>query len=370
MLLIAWGARGASLIEQIGWRGADWRVLIGFSVVVGVAMAGLALMYVRRQRTAAREANLADERVFGDTAERLGLSPAEVAVSRRLLQRHPTPIRPQVLFQSITVFEKCVDREIAGLIGRRAAAETLDEADRLISSIRQKIGFMHVPLEHPLVSTRNLALGQVGSIYGRDSGSPLVRKASVSRRDERTFTLQYKADQEEMVRIAPGDEIRFAFARHNDGLYGIALRVAESDGAGHVVVYHTTDVRRNQLRQYVRIETSLPLKLRLVQTRDEERGAVARGQRVEGRMADISGGGLSFLCEQMLKPGDLVSVSFALPNARFSGVSCKVLRIGLQEGKTTTYYKHHAQFVHIEDRKRDAIVRYVFEKQRQISQWR
>jgi c-di-GMP-binding flagellar brake protein YcgR len=333
-------------------------------------MTALTVVYVRQQNKVARDRYRADEGAFGETAERLGLSPTEVAVSRRLVEGYPTPVSPQVIFQSITVFEQCVDREIGGLIGSKTDGATLEEADRLISSIRQKAGFMHVPLEHPLASTRNISLGQVGAIYGRSRRAPLIQKASVADRNERTFTLQYKVDQEEIVRIARGDEIRFAFARHNDGLYGVALRVAGSDGAGEVTVYHTTDMRRNQLRQYVRIEASLPLKFRLLRTLEPDRAEVRQGESVEGRMSDISGGGLSFLCERMLKPGDLVSVSFSLPNARFTGLTCKILRISLQEGKTTTFYKHHAQFVNIENRKRDSIVRYVFEKQRQISQWR
>ncbi|MBD3315580.1 MAG: hypothetical protein GF344_07320 [Chitinivibrionales bacterium] len=360
----------ASLIEQIGWQGADWGVIVVFGVVIGAAVTALVFFHIRHQSKIARDAHSADERVFRETAERLGFSQAEVAAARNLIRRHPSPIRPQLLLQSITVFEKSVNLEMAELIGHNEDPRKLEEGDTVISSIRRKAGFMHVPLEHPLVSTRNISLGQTGAVFGRDTQTPLIQKASVSSRNERTLTLHYEVDQEEIVRLSPGDRIRFAFSRHNDGLYDVPLRIVNSDDAGNIVVYHTTELHRNQLRQYVRIEANLPVRFRLLQTLEPDKSEIPLRESAEGRMSDISGGGLSFLCEKSLKPGDLVSVNFALPNSRFAGVSCKILRISLQEGKTTTYYKHHAQFMGIEDRKRDAIVRYVFEKQRRISQWR
>jgi c-di-GMP-binding flagellar brake protein YcgR len=59
-----------------------------------------------------------------------------------------------------------------------------------------------------------------------------------------------------------------------------------------------------------------------------------------------------------------------LPNSAFAGVTGKVLRVSLLEAKIGTLYKHHIQFTNFEQRNRDKITKYVFEKQRQANQWR
>jgi c-di-GMP-binding flagellar brake protein YcgR len=149
----------------------------------------------------------------------------------------------------------------------------------------------------------------------------------------------------------------------------VPLEVLRADGDGVIEVLHSVDMRRNQLRQFVRIEVNLPLKLRLIRTADPNSSPVPLGTVVEARMADISGGGMSFLCDRSLRPGDLIAATFSLPSCNFATVSCKVLRVSLQEGKTRTHYRHHAQFVNLETARRDAIVRFVFEKMRLLSQW-
>jgi c-di-GMP-binding flagellar brake protein YcgR len=61
---------------------------------------------------------------------------------------------------------------------------------------------------------------------------------------------------------------------------------------------------------------------------------------------------------------------FSLSTGKFSAVPGKVLRVSLQEGKLTTWYRHHIQFTNIESQHRDRIIKYIFEKQRQINQMR
>lgn len=87
-------------------------------------------------------------------------------------------------------------------------------------------------------------------------------------------------------------------------------------------------------------------------------------------MSDISGGGLSFLHEQSLRLGDLVSLSFDLPGQVFAGITGKIVHLTLLEGKGAQVFKHHVQFVNIDQRKRESIIKYVFEKERQLSQLR
>jgi c-di-GMP-binding flagellar brake protein YcgR len=362
-------AAARTLIEQIGWRGADWPFIIILVVVSNAVVAGLVLAHYRKRRKESADSRRADLKSFEDAAGDIGLNDAERKMAYRLIEHYPR-IRPQVFFQSITVFEKCVDAEIRKKVGERASARDIEAASTAIGGIREKAGFMYVPLEHPLVSTRNIPVGQKCSLFGKDHEKAMIQDATVVSRDEHQFAIQYRVDREELYRIMAGDEVKLVFARYSDGVYGIPLRVASSDGTGLISFHHTMDLRRNQLRQFMRMPVNLPLQLRLLSTPDNERSDIKPGQRLEAKTSDISGGGISFLSEQMLRPGDMVSLTFSLPSIRCAGISCRILRISLQEGKTKSYYRHHGEFSNIDQRRRDAIVRYVLEKQRQAAQWR
>ena len=129
-------------------------------------------------------------------------------------------------------------------------------------------------------------------------------------------------------------------------------------------------LKRNQLRQYVRLDYNGLLKLRLISTASDSTSSVRRGEIIECKFSDISGGGCSFVSERQLRPGDIVSLTFALRDNNFAGVAGKILRTSLHDSVSKTLYRHHVQFADLDQRRRDAIVHYVFEKQRQQNQVR
>jgi len=357
-----------NFLDRIGWQRASGTFIIAVLAAVVLVFIILGLYYYGRRFQSRQEKQAVDEAKFEEDCERIGLNATEKSKLRQLI-RHENMMQPHVILQSVSVFERCVDKEVKRLLSHHASAAEQARENDLLSSIRRKAGFMFLPLEHPLVSTRNIALGQTGAVFGANHRIPLIGHTAMVERNEFTFKLQYDADKEDVFRIAPGSMLKYVFTRQNDGMYGVEIRVAQAD-AGYIEAYHTLDMRRNQLRQYVRVEVSLPVKVRLLQTDDPEKSGIRRGEVIEAHMSDVSGGGLSFICDRPCTPGDLVSATFSLPVGSFSGLQCKVLRISLQEGTTRTYYKHHTQFVNLEIRKRDMIVKYVFDKQRQLSQWR
>jgi len=369
LILFVFNASAESILQKIGWRGATGSVImILIAIFLCVALL-LVVYYVTQHLIQKRAQQNHAEYLFKEACDRLGFTPAEVEKIRYLLQ-HENLVEPQVIFQSVSMYERCVDKEIRELLGRHISEERMARENDVLSGIRKKAGFHHLALEHPLVSTRNITIGQKGSLFGKNLRKPLIQNAHVVDSNEFTFLLQYNVDKEDVCYVAPGDEIKFAFSRQNDSVYGVPLQVVSADGSGTIEVSHTLNLRRNQLRQYVRVEINLPLKFRLLTTDNVDKSEVRRGEVVDAKMSDISGGGMSFLCERTLRVGDIITLNFDLPNAKFVGVASRVLRISLQEGKAKTFFKHHVQFRDIEPRRRDIIVKYVFEKQRQISQWR
>ena len=358
-----------TLIEQIGWRGAGIPAIAGFIGFVFGILALLVFAHFRKKRREEEDSRKLAAHLFKKTVEELDLTSAEADMARRI-SSYEKRSQPHVVLQSISMFEKCVDAHVGSLLAQNAGNERLSVEDRLLSGIRRKAGFRHLALEHPLVSTRNIPIGQSGPVFGTDKRNPIIHRATVTDMNEFTFSLQYDTDTEDVFYFDTNVELKFAFARQSDGMYGVPLKLKRADGSGVLESHHTLNLVRNQLRRYVRMEVSLSLRFRLISTSDPEKSVIPRGSTAEGKIADISGGGLSFLCEESLRVGDRISANFAFPGGEFAGVLCKVLRISLQEGKSKTLYRHHVQFLDLDGRKRDSVVRYVFEKQRRMHQLR
>jgi c-di-GMP-binding flagellar brake protein YcgR len=355
--------------NRVGWGKSAMQIALIFGAGMLVAGVILLIIYgVRSFRNRALE-QAQSQNLFLESAVRLGLSIEEREKLFALLS-YQNVLEPHTIFQSLPLFEQCVDAEVVRMLkgGKQFSADSPEAI--LLSEIRRKLGFSHLPVEHPLVSTRNISMGQVGSLFGKEGNRAIFNKVSVVDNNSLYFTLQYDVEKEEHYRIGPGTMVRFVFARQNDGLYGVQVKVAGIKEPGALDLLHTLELRRNQLRQYVRIETNLPLRFRLLSTKDPDKSEVQRGHLITTRMSDISGGGLSFLHEQSLRLGDLIAIAFDLPGQSFAGITGKIVHLTLREGKYAQLFKHHVQFVNIEQRKREGIIKYVFEKERQLSQWR
>lgn len=354
--------------NRFGWGRSAVEIALVFGAGMLVTILVFAGVYIVRSFRDRAEREAKSENLFLDTAARLGLTIEEREKLTELLS-HQNVMEPHTIFQSLPLFEQALDAEINRMIGGGAPLSADGPEGQLIAGLRKKLGFAHLPLEHPLVSTRNISIGQSGSVFAKEGNKPLFNKVSVVDNNTFYFTLQYDVEKEDHFSIGPGTILRFVFARQNDGLYGVQAKVVSIQG-GAIDLLHSLDLRRNQLRQYVRIETNLPLRFRLLSTKDPDKSEIQRGALITSRMSDISGGGASFLYEQSLRLGDLVSISFDLPGSAFAGITGKIVHLSLREGKSGQLFKHHVQFVNIEQRKREGIIKYVFEKERQMSQWR
>jgi c-di-GMP-binding flagellar brake protein YcgR len=309
------------------------------------------------------------ETLFSENAERCKLNDVEKKFIKVLTSGHNVA-EPHVIFQSLPLFEQCLDAYVRLFLESRPDPKRLEERDAMLTDLRNKLGFHHLPLEHPLASTRNISTGQAGSLFSKDGGRALFRRVIVVGNTPFYLTLRYNVEKEEVRHLVEKQIVRFAFARQNDGLYGFQSSIATADGAGTLDLFHTVQLKRNQLRQYVRIETSLPLRFRLIQTPDPDKSDIKRDEVCIAKLCDVSGGGLSFIYERSLRLGDIVSLNFDLPGAACAGVLGKIVHLTLREGNDSPLFKNHVQFVNIETRKREKIIAYIFEKERQLSQWR
>jgi len=336
-------------------------------VILGIVVA---IPIVRRQVQEKSDSQRQSNRAFDAAVERSRLSSHEVDVVHRLV-KHDLEADASLIFRSVVQFEKCIHAEIESVLAANPDRDELTEIEMLLSSIRRKVGFHMLPLELPLASTRNVSTGQTGTIFGASTRKPLVQKVTVVKNNEISFRVQYDVQAEDAVKLSPGVRLRFAFTRQEDGFYGVSVPViAFSSQQGVIELGHTIEIKRNQMRQHVRVPTNLPLRFRLTRTTDPDKSEVAVGVLTDARMSDISGGGMSFTHANQLRPGDMVSLNFGLSGSTFAGVVGTVIRVGLQKKEKVPTFKHHIRFETLSNDKRDKIVKYVFEKLRVLSSWR
>lgn len=351
------------------WQGPGEAVIM--RIIISIVVVGLAfLVYLLIRHTQGKKkAKHFYYTQFLKTAQHFELSAPEIQKLKQVL-RHTEIEEPEMILRYVQLYETCIDKEIKYLLKSNVSLQQQHKENEVLYGIRKKLGFHRLPEEQPLMSSRNIALGQAGSLYGRDHTKPLFQRAVVTDSNEFTFSLEVALDRETPFTIAAKDTVKYVFTRKNDGMYGMLLTVVSVPVKGECIVNHTMDMRRNQLRQHVRVEVALPMQLRLLRSNQPEKSGLKTGELVPAKMLDISGGGMCLLCERRCLPGDAIGVSFDLPNGKFSGIAARVLRVNEQEGKTARYFKHHVQFVQLETRKRELIVKFVFEKQRQLNQWR
>lgn len=368
-LLLLFGPISAkSLIEQIGWEGATTQIIISVTIILTSLLVIMIALYIRNLFKIKKDQEDVSNKLFNEHSRKADLYPSEVKRLKQLLSHEMIP-HPHTIFQSALLFERCIDAEVRLLIITKSDPDLLEEDEKILSGIRKKLGYGYLPLEHPLLSTRNIEIGQTLSIFRTTGNTPLIKHAILIMNKETFFRLQYDTEQEEEIRFFEGQELKLAFARQGDGMYGLQVEIWRSAPPSTIDFFHTLKFRRNQLRQFARIEVNLPIRVRTIPS-EKPAGAELFPKHVEAKLSDLSGGGLSFLHEKPLVPGDRVSMQFNLSTGKFSGITGKVLRVSLQEGKTKNLYRHHVEFTDIEQQYRDRIVKYIFEKQRQQNQMR
>ncbi|MBN1308347.1 MAG: PilZ domain-containing protein [Chitinispirillaceae bacterium] len=359
---------GESLIEQIGWKGATGTIIASVVLILASLLLIITVLYVRTQLKIKHDRKEMSNKLFQYHAMKSDLYPSELKRLRQLIT-HEVVSHPHTIFQSVSLFERCIDAEVRLLLLTNNDPDLLENDERMLSGIRKKLGYGYLPLEHPLLSTRNVEIGQVMTVFKTTGAVPLVQHAVVVANKETFFRLQYNIDNEDPVNFSTGQEVNLAFARQGDGIYGVQVEICRVDEPSTIDCLHTLQLTRNQMRRYVRIEVKLPIRVRIIPPEaatEPEPFAL----HFDAKLVDISGGGLSFLYEKPFVPGDIVSMQFSLGDASFSCITGKVLRVSLQEGKSVTLYRHHIQFLSIEQQNRDRIVKFIFEKQRQQNQLR
>jgi c-di-GMP-binding flagellar brake protein YcgR len=319
--------------------------------------------YLNTRRKRAKTGQEACVKLFAEECVRCKLEPHEISVLRALAAFAPdSATKAHTIFTMPVLFERCEEEYVS----RELLSGAGEGQENTLRSLRHKLGFSVLLSEQQLISTRNVMVGQPVTVFMQNGSQQWT--AEVAHVGEFRFTLRPVRGESGIIG-QPGAEATLLFVRQGDATYTVAATIAGSGaGVGELSMYHSVKFKRRQNREYMRLDTNMPLAYKVLESSNREKQTT--GEAINGHTSDISGGGLSFLSETPLGLGDVILLSIQIPGYSMGGILAKILKVIPIAGRSATQYKHMAKFTTIEPQQRERIVKYIFEKQRETLQMR
>jgi len=351
------------------WPKASHGLIFGLAAFFTIVIGLLIFYQWNVRRKAVKGLRESSRKVFDEECRRCQLTEEEKEVLTDLAAYLPENQEQHMLFESIGLFERCMDAYVNRRLGEIKTSERMEDEDELLRFLRKKLEYDILSHEQPIFSTRNITVGQTMSVFASGQRAALAQNTKAVHVGEFYFTVRVADEFREKLYFAVGSELTIAFVRQGDAVYSVNAKVMSINNTGGINFYHTLKFMRSQKRQYMRLELNTSLTFRILSKADSEE--VLSSQTYTGRVADISGGGLSFFMdEEPISAGDGISVGLALPGEPMNGIRAKVVRVTPVEKRASIHYRYHIQYTEIEPWQREHIVKFVFEKHRQMLQMR
>ena len=293
---------------------------------------------------------------FGEYVTEKELSPGQEAILKEIVLVGQINDADTV-FTAPAVFERCLEEYIRSLKKKHRDSE---ETYGLLHSLRRQMGYSRLPEEVHLTSSRQLTPGMHLNIT--DENNEVAAQGILHDGNEQFWTVELAGNS---VNFHKGQDLYVSFIRHGDAEYRIKCRCL-GNSSDKLQLEHSLSLERKQLRNWVRVEVNLPCQARLMRPLKEEKA----GTVYQGRIMDISGGGMCLRLENHIPPGTLLSLNFDLPENSIRSMHSEVISSNSGQGAGKRVYIHRLKFNNIETAVQEKIVRFVFEKNRVDSQFR
>lgn len=183
--------------------------------------------------------------------------------------------------------------------------------------------------------------------------------------DEHTFLIYAPIFKGQMIRLDENDDYEFVLYTQT-GMYRTQGRIL-----GHLIENNVSminiqigDLESIQRRESYRVNASFPFSFTRIQHGADENGEIPD---YEGTAQNISCGGLCFFSPVLLTQNEAVLCSLPLKNRQIS-VEAVVLNIQQPSEAESLFglYEYRTQFVCSDKPIEDALIQFVFEKQREM----
>lgn len=336
---------------------ADPVAIVGVAVFFLVLIGGIVIFEIVKSHARVSARTKLSWEQFKEFADEKGLRPTEASFLEHMIRKAGLP-NAEAVFHSPVAFEDVIEHHYSAHSGGLHKVSREDFAQ--VTVLREKLGYANLPIEAPYITTRQFRIGdRIGIQFVEENKSG---SSSILDVDEIGWTISNP-----LSTVVPiGSKVRVALTRGGDAEYQVVTRVGEFR-EDEIRLEHSRELTRKQLRNWVRVDVNLPVKVRILES---EGGDFKVNQLVPGRVLDISGGGMSIRVPGRVPKGARLALDFELAEFSFRAVEVQVVRVSPTPTGTDEAYQHSASFLGLAKPQQERIVRFVFERQRQDSQWR
>jgi len=329
----------------------DTDIIIIMLIVVIILVVSVVLFEIHRLNKFRQEFMSLAWGKFDSYARSLKLNSANIYLLKEIVQEVGLQ-DPNSIMKSPNVFEKTLEKYYAS-----KKIEDIDEKKLTnIRTLRRALGFLPLSKEIAFISTRQFDHGEKCMVQIPESG-PVISKgmSAVLFTKEKNWSIERL---ENSPKVTDGTWIRMNLTRPGDAEYTFRVQVLKDTGE-ELVLSHAEKLNRAQQRNWVRIDVSIPVEV-IYKVTDDVVGDI-----FNGKIIDMSGGGLGMALPTKLTVGAKLKLSFELPgHGPINDLLVKVVRVAGQHNNSTETI-HSVAFegdVHLIQ---EQIIQYVFEKQRQ-----
>lgn len=221
--------------------------------------------------------------------------------------------------------------------------ETVDAVER----IREKLGFTAKNPLTQICSSRQFCVGDRIDLLLDDGRT--FKHSEIIHRSEKELFIAYDGSRGPATSFV-GTEVVVRWTRPDDAVYSARLKV-RSCLPGQLILPHSTDLGKQQLRRWVREQVSLPVVATLPD-----------GTACGGMLLDLSAGGIMIGLPQDCRSGQHMVIKFELPSFGEENVEIEVLRnLGHKNSDYPNYFCLTASFAGAFGWTQERVLQYIFE---------
>jgi len=205
-----------------------------------------------------------------------------------------------------------------------------------------------------------------------DSSGEKVRPTFMSEMElvhnERSATVAAPFFEGNILPVRIGTLMNVYFIRKRDeadiSFYVFKARVRNRGFMDNIAILDISvesEIVKIQRRQYFRFECSIPIRFGLIPMEESHEASL-----LKGITRDISGGGLCLLSEDKQPFGGLLECELELGDSRKVSFTGRIVRVNKYEFSQKYKYSIGILYEKIENREREAIIKFIFEEQRKL----
>lgn len=285
---------------------------------------------------------------FEEKIAQFNLTAGEKLLLDRLVRQSSFSNKDSVL-NSPLLFERAVNHTYKLNHG----VERIAVADKVtISALRKKLGHLENAAKFSYISTRQFAIGQEITLILRDvTGQNFSLRRNIVNATE--DSLEVPVEEFRSDKPLVGTDVKIRLNIPGEAVYSADVRIIDVKN-GNLVLSHSTEIHKEQLRRWLRQVVRFPVHVEL-------------GERsIEGFLVDLSAGGILLSLPGALPENFLVKIRFDLPGFGEENLQVRILRVlhGGRMNESTGGIHHSASFIGDFSETQEHILQYIFRKRR------